>query len=184
MSMRHNELRDMTADLLSEVCKDVRVEPQLQELTGENLTSGRSVNRSNEARLDISARGVWCRNQRAFFDVRVFNPNAPRYVNQALHKTYLTHEKEKKRKYNERVLEVENGSFTPLVFSVFGGMGQECQMWGESHAVVATWVRTRTSFALLRATLMSIRGCRHRYYNSVADVDMALDVKETSIRSM
>ena len=98
--------------------------------------------------------------------------------------------------YNERVLEIENGSFTPLVFSVFGGMGQECQMFykrlcqmlsekrGESHAVVATWVRTRTSFALLRATLMSIRGCRHRYYNSVADVDMALDVEETSIRSM
>ena len=35
-------------------------------------------------------------------------------------------EKEKKRQYNERVLEVEHGSFTPLVFSSNGGMGREC----------------------------------------------------------
>ena len=193
---RHNELRDLTADLLSEVCKDVCVEPQLQELTGESLTNGRSANRSNEARLDISARGVWCRNQRAFFDVRVFNPNAPRYVHQSLPKTYVTHEREKKRKYNERVLEVENGSFTPLVFTVFGGMGQECQMFfkrlcqllsekrGERQAMVASWVRTKTSFALLRSTLMSIRGSRHRYYKEAGELDMALDVGEATVRSM
>ena len=29
----------------------------------------------------------------------------------------------KKREYNERILEVENGSFTPLVFGTNGGMG-------------------------------------------------------------
>ena len=92
---RHNEVRDLTASLLDVVCSDVAVEPQLEELTGETLTSGRSANRSSEARLDISARGVWCRNQRAFFDVRIFNPNAPRYLNQKLSKTYVTHEKEK-----------------------------------------------------------------------------------------
>jgi len=97
VTMRHNELRDITADLLSEVCKDVCVEPLLQPLTGETFTSGRSVNKSEEARLDVSARGVWGRNQRAFCDIRIFNPNAPRYSNQALHKTYITHEKEKKR---------------------------------------------------------------------------------------
>ena len=195
---RHNELRDLTADLLSEVCKDVSVEPQLQGLTGEILTSGRSAIRSNEARLDISARGVWCRNQRAFFDVRVFNPNAPRYVRQPLPKTYVAHEKEKKRKYNERVLEVENGTFTPLVFSVFGGMGQECQMFykrlcqllsekrRENLSLVASWVRTKTSFALLRSTLMSIRGSRYRYYKetTTGSIDMELDVEEASVREM
>ena len=35
----------------------------------------------------------------------------------------------KKRKYVEFVLDVEGGTFTPLVFSVFGGIGQECQMF-------------------------------------------------------
>ena len=58
---RHNELRDITADLLSEVCTDVLVEPPLEELTGETMHY-RSANVSDEARLDISARSVWSRN--------------------------------------------------------------------------------------------------------------------------
>ena len=36
-------------------------------------------------------------------------------------------EEEKKRKYQQRVLDVEMGSFTPLVFGTNGGMGSECQ---------------------------------------------------------
>ena len=33
--------------------------------------------------------------------------------------------KEKKRAYNERVKEIEQRTFTPLVFSVMGGMSRE-----------------------------------------------------------
>jgi len=192
---RHNEVRDLTANLLNVVCSDVAIEPQLEELTGETLTSGRSANRSSEARLDISARGVWCRHQRAFFDVRIFNPNAPRYLNQKLSKTYVTHEKEKKRKYVERVLDVEGGTFTPLVFSVFGGMGQECQMFykrlclllaekrGEDIGIITSWVRTTISFALLRSVLVAIRGSRHPFYKrTMSEVEMKLDMEETNIR--
>ena len=36
-TIRHNELRDFTATVLSEVCHDVAIEPVLQRLTGENL---------------------------------------------------------------------------------------------------------------------------------------------------
>ena len=37
--IRHNEIRDLTAaDLLSEVCHDVCVEPLLQPLSGETLS--------------------------------------------------------------------------------------------------------------------------------------------------
>ena len=36
-TIRHNELRDIMASLLTEVCHDVRIEPDLQPLTGENL---------------------------------------------------------------------------------------------------------------------------------------------------
>ena len=38
-----------------------------------------------------------------------------------------TNEWEKKRQYNQRIVEVENGSFTPVVFSAFGGCGRETQ---------------------------------------------------------
>ena len=42
------------------------------------------------------------------------------------HVTSQEHENAKKREYNEQVLEVEHGSFTPLVFGMNGGMGDEC----------------------------------------------------------
>jgi hypothetical protein len=155
---RHNEIRDLTSDLLEEVCHDVCVEPTLVELTEEEM-SNRTANTSPEARLDISARGVWARNQRAFFDVRVFNPNAQRFQNQTLKGAYIANEKEKKRSYSQRILEVENGTFTPLVFSVHGGMGEECKMFykrlssllsekrKEDLLSVNAWVRTKIRFA-------------------------------------
>ncbi len=33
--IRHNEVRDITADLLTKICHDVEIEPTLQPLTGE-----------------------------------------------------------------------------------------------------------------------------------------------------
>ena len=83
MAQRHNELRDLTSELLAEVCHDVCIEPPLGEFAGESLTL-RSAISSDEARLDISARGVWTKGQRAFFDVRVFDPLAQSYRNQTL----------------------------------------------------------------------------------------------------
>ena len=55
----------------------------------------------------------------------MFNPNARRYAKQELSKTYQLNEKEKKRLYNERIMQVEHGTFTPLVMSATGGMGRE-----------------------------------------------------------
>ena len=54
---RHNELRDLEAELLNLVCKDVETEPVLQDITGEVL--GRGANTSQEARVDIHARDFW-----------------------------------------------------------------------------------------------------------------------------
>ena len=68
VSTRHNDVRDFTAELLSEVSQDVAVEPLLTPLTGENLKY-KSANTDDHARLDISARGVWINGSRAFFDV-------------------------------------------------------------------------------------------------------------------
>ena len=54
---RHNELRDLEAEMLKMVCNDVEVEPVLREITGEMLTRG--TNKALDARLDIHARGFW-----------------------------------------------------------------------------------------------------------------------------
>ena len=82
MTLRHNQLRDDNAEMLQEVTNDVRIEPTLQPLTGEEQSVGGNV--SVEARADISTRGFWCRGQRAFFDVRIFDPNAQRHENKTI----------------------------------------------------------------------------------------------------
>ena len=168
---RHNEVRDITANLLSEVCNDVAVEPILQPLTGEKFRY-RTANRSAEARLDVSARGFWTRGQRTFCDVRVFDPSAPRLLSKPLSSTYVDHEQEKRRAYNQRVLQIEHGSFTPLVFSIFGGMSPECNRFysrlslllsekrNENQSLTTSWVRCRISFSLLRSALLCMRGSR------------------------
>ena len=76
-SIRHNEVRDITASLLTEVCHDVSIEPHLQPITGESMAH-RTANTDNQSRLDIAASGFWgvYRFEREFFDVSVFNPSA------------------------------------------------------------------------------------------------------------
>ena len=54
----HNDVRDLTTKPLSEVCHDVQVEPTLLPLTGKQMKH-RTAIETNEARLDIKARGFW-----------------------------------------------------------------------------------------------------------------------------
>ena len=110
---------------LKEVCNDMRLKLQLQQLTGEYLQHSTSA--GNEVILDINDRGFWQAGQMTFLDVRVFSPNAKRYANIELSKAYETNEKEEKRTYNEPTRQVEHGSFTPLVKSVTTGMSLECK---------------------------------------------------------
>ena len=98
ISLRHNKIRNITASLLRETCRDVRIEPCLQHLTGETFEERTAV-MTDEARVDVSARGFWTTGQTAFLDIRVFNPMAKRYVHKNLNKASETNEKEKKRKY-------------------------------------------------------------------------------------
>ena len=59
------------------VCFDVKVEPALQLITGEELARG--TNQAPDARLDVQCRGFWERQRAAVFDIRVCHPNADSY---------------------------------------------------------------------------------------------------------
>ena len=63
---RHNEIRDITAQCLTEVCTDVEKEPQLQSLSGEIIPQ-RKGNKQDDARVDIRARGFWSEATRCYF---------------------------------------------------------------------------------------------------------------------
>ena len=52
--------------------------------------------------------------------------NANSYRDLTPKQIYKRHENEKKRQYAERVMEIEQGTFTPLVFTTTGGMADEC----------------------------------------------------------
>lgn len=108
--------------------------------------------------------------ERSFFDVRIFNPNARSNRTSSLQSAYRKHEMEKKRCYEQRVLEVEHASFTPLVMSATGGMGSLersfynrlasmlSEKQGTSYNKTMEWVRCKLSFALLRMSILCIRG--------------------------
>ena len=114
--------------------------------------------------------GFWA----AFFDIRVCHPNADSYKELSPKQIYKLHEDEKKRKYASRIIEVENGTFTPLVFTTTGGMSQECQRYHsrlaelisskkqEDYATTIAWIRTKISFGILRTAPVCLRGTRSR----------------------
>ena len=150
--MRHNRVRDLEAELMREVCSDVKIEPTLLPLANANNVNG---NTAEKARLDVSGNGVWSPMEKTFLDIRIMHPNSPSYMDKNIDQVYRQHEKEKKRTYNERVIQVEKGSFTPIVFSTFGGMGPEAERFhkrlalliaekrNEPYSSVVNYIRTR-----------------------------------------
>ena len=54
----------------------------------------------------------------AFFDVKVFNPLARTYMNQSLEAAFKTNKNNKKRLYNNHIIQAEKGTFTPVVFII------------------------------------------------------------------
>ena len=49
------------------------------------------------AQADISVRRFWCRGQSAFFDVRIFDPNAQRHEKKIFKRCYEFNKHEKRK---------------------------------------------------------------------------------------
>ena len=184
----HNAIRDLTVNFLSEVCHRVQIELDLQPLAGETL-SFQTTNGQDNARLDIRAQGFWGeRRQDVFFDVRVFNPHASSNRLTSPGACYRKHERERKRKYKERIHEVEHGSSTPLVFSATGGMGMPAEIFykrltmpiseknDQSYTTTMGWIRCSISFSLIRSVVMCLRGSRSSYHHPISPSCLPLDL--------
>ena len=191
--MRHDSLKNMTAILLEQVCKDVFIEPALINVTSESLPTGTS--RDEGARLDISARGFWTPLDRAFLDVRVLHPNAPsNSSHKNLGQMYASHEYQKKYKYNARVQQVEKACFTSLVFSTTGGMGGEAEKFfkhlarkistkkNQRYSDVIGFMRRRLRFDLLKTYIISLRGHRGNSIISSNIDDLDLNLRPKAVR--
>ena len=154
------------------------------QLEGEIITDLTSVN----ARPDVRARGFWREGQNAFFNVRITKTNSesPRHLTSE--KIFTKHEREKKRQYNNRIMNVEHGTFTALVFSVNGGMAKECLKFHKFVAekianksgsrYVLSITKYKLSFLILRASVICVRGSRslttHSGNHAVDDLELHL----------
>ena len=70
-----------------------------------------------------------------------------------------------RREYQQRVHEVENASFTPLIFTTTGEMGDAATQFYKrlanllsakhslSYGIVMGWLRCKLSFSLLRSAI-------------------------------
>ena len=129
--------------------------------------------------------------RQAFFDIKVVSPFARSHASLSSEALYRLAEKSKEREYASRIRNVEHADFNPLVFTTAGGMGKQCHLVVKRlattlsekrdlpNSVVAGWLRCRLSFALLRTTLLCVRGTRARKFN--IDPNIELSVAATRI---
>ena len=92
-------------------------------------------------------------------------------------KYFRANENQKKRSYGNRVFQIKNESFTPLVFAANGSMEKECfQFYKRSAEMIADKrkapissatnnIRTLVCFSLLRSTIRCLRGSRNPRYS-------------------
>ena len=139
--------------------------------------SQRSAITEDGARLDVAMYGFWGgRFEKAYVDVRVLNPSTQSNRHGPLSATYRKHKQEKRRQYDQRVRNIDYTSFTPLVLLTTGGTRRAAttfhkrlaSMLAEKrdtpYALTINWIHCRLSFALLRASIMSIRGAQSSHH--------------------
>ena len=131
---------------------------------------------------------------RSFFDVRVLHLGAESNKGE-LKEVCRRHEQQKKREYNQRIIEVEKANFTPLVFTTSGGMGAEAERFHKrlatlisakrrnSYSEAMTYIRRKLRFCLLRTTHAAIRGFRGTEI-SKDDINSDFDTLQTGDQSI
>ena len=141
-----------------------------------------TANSEDNARADIRAGGFWgVQHQSAFFDIKVFNHSAQLNKKFSIPSCYKHHERIKRRGYEQRIIEIEQGSFTPVIFSTSGGMGKSAEIFykclasmiaekrRQSYQSVIQWMRCLLNFSLIRSAIMCLRGSRYRYSTRLPD---------------
>ena len=187
IGVRHDQIKNFECSLLKSLIKDVECEPPLHPVLNK-AGYAKTANLEDGARCDIRARGFWRNGQNAFFDVAVTNADCDSQVDTSLKSVLRSHENKKKLKYNRRIMEVEHGTFTPLIFTVTGVMGHECSIFhkalaeklsekrNERYEDIVRYLRLKLSFLAVKSALLCLRGSRAVFKEpEVSDFSLALN---------
>ena len=154
---RHNEVQDAFGDLADLAWGQVVKEPIVREAT--TSTPALIAN--------LAVTGAWTPQTEALFDIRVIDTDTQSYRHQIPLQVLTTAEREKKNKYSA-TCEERRVLFTPLWISVDGLFCRETTrllqrlaeclslMWQRSYSTTINWIRTRLTFAVIRATILCI----------------------------
>ena len=126
----------------------------------------------DDARSDIKANGLWeSRFNKTYLDVKIFIPLA-KSCPESSSEAYKYHESIKKNKYEQRLTEVEKGTFCPLKQLASKLSARK------RTATLISYLRTKISFALLRSSILCFRGSSTLRRREVADASMGALVEE------
>ena len=102
--------------------QNASIEPLLTPLTEEDFLNLQIRATKQEQMCQLE---VWGVNEQTACDGSTFKLLARCYLNRSLAAAHKKNENEEKREYNQRILQVEHRSLTPLAFSCFGEMRRE-----------------------------------------------------------
>ena len=177
--MRHDDPKNCFLLACSQVHRDTQSEPHLEPVSGEQFRHKSAIT-SDDARSDARVRSFWSRMRNAFFEFRVFYPFARSYSDLEPSAVYKLQANARKREYAQRIRDIEDGDFTPMIMASTGGMGPEMSMAvkhlarkiadnrKENYASVVNVLRCELAFAVARAALVCLRGSRGIWQERVA----------------
>ena len=139
--------------------------------------------------LDCTGIPWWPCNKQAvaLFDIRVTDTDSQSKGIRFPRDVLIDAEKEKKEKYMNASFE-KRASFTPICFSVDGMIGKDVEhLFKEMgdyladkrekrYSDVMRWIRTRLSFAILRANILCLKGSHTQWRSLGAEDSAAISV--------
>ena len=117
-------------------------------------------------------------------------PQLPTAINKTLQSCYHRLEAGKRREYQDRILNVEHGSFSPLIFSIAVGMGPTASVVfrrlasllsakrDEHYSKTLLFIRCQIGFTLLRSAIRCLRGSRSTFIPDLANTNLDLALSE------
>ena len=112
------------------------------------------------------------------------NAHSPSQIHLTTESALKKHEQEKKRNYNRHIMDIEHGTFIPLVFSVSGDIGKECSMFrkhvaerlaiktSKRYGKIISTIRCKLSFLILKSALICVRGSRSHNLKTINEFEL------------